>query len=45
MKVNVKETKTITYTFTAYEHDYLVKIGIWHVIRDRLKDNERIEVE
>ncbi len=45
MKVNVVETKIITYTFTAYERDYLIKMGMWSFINGRLMDNERIEVE
>ena len=45
MKVNVKETRIITYTFTKYEQDYLIKMGIWSFINARLRDNERIEVE
>ena len=45
MKVTVKETRLVTYTFTKYEQDYLLKMGIWGFINDRLKDNERIEIE
>lgn len=45
MNVSVVEIKTITYTFTKVEQDYLVKMGIWHLIRDRLFSNERIQVE
>jgi hypothetical protein len=45
MKVTVKETKVTTYTFTAYERDYLIKMGMWGFINARLWDGERIEVE
>ncbi len=45
MKVTVKETKVTTYTFTAYERDYLIKMGMWSFINARLLDGERIEVE
>ena len=45
MKVTVQETKIITYTFTKYEQDYLLKMGIWGFINGRLLDNERIEIE
>ena len=45
MRVDVVETKTITYVFTKYEQDYLLKLGMWGFINARLKDNERIEIE
>jgi hypothetical protein len=45
MRVNVVETKIITYTFTLDERDYLIKRGMWKFIYTRLLDNERIEVE
>jgi hypothetical protein len=45
MRVNVVETRIITYTFTSNEREYLMKISIWGFINDRLKDNERIEIE
>jgi hypothetical protein len=45
MKVNVVETRIVIYTFTKYEQDSLLKMGIWGYIYGRLKDNERIEIE
>jgi hypothetical protein len=45
MKVEVKEVKITTYVFSYSEYDSLVKMGIWHVIRDRLKEHERIQIE
>lgn len=43
MRVNV--VKTIVYTFTFAEHEYLKDMGIWSIIQDRLHANERIEIE
>lgn len=45
MRVNVVETKIITYTFTKDEREYLIKMGMWGFINGRLCDNERIEIE
>lgn len=45
MRVNVVETKIITYTFTLDERDYLIKKGMWGFITGRLLGDERIEVE
>ena len=45
MKVEVVETKIITYTFTREERDYLIKMGMWGFIKIRMLDCERIEVE
>jgi hypothetical protein len=45
MRVNVVETRTVIYTFTKEEQDYLIKRGMWKFIYTRLLDNERIEVE
>ena len=45
MKVDVVETKIITYTFTREERDYLIKMAMWSFINGRLLECERIEVE
>ena len=45
MRVNVVETKIITYTFTKDEREYLIKMGMWGFINSRLMSTERIEVE
>ncbi len=45
MRVDVKETKIITYVFTKDERDYLIKLGMWSFIQARLWENERTEVE
>lgn len=45
MRVNVVETKIITYTFTKDERDSLIKLGMWGFINSRLMSTERIEVE
>jgi len=45
MRVDVVETKIITYTFTREERDYLIKMGMWGFINSRLLDCERIEIE
>lgn len=45
MKVDIVETKIVTYVFTEEEREYLIKMGIWGFINTRLRGNERIEVE
>jgi hypothetical protein len=43
MRVNFLEM--IIYTFTNEEQKYLKDIGVWYILKDRLKPNERIEIE
>lgn len=45
MRVETVETKTIIYYFKQEEQSYLLHLGMWGYIKDRLKDNERIVIE